>query len=119
MDHHPPDTRETDPWIRSLGLRPLKPRRPDAPIPRLVGDLMVPPTKAEPTMARLGRLVLTLKPSDYKLLEQALCGQLRTAPRGPCTVTWPFTGEHLERFRVPVGVHSQPRSRVLVGDPRK
>lgn len=69
MDHHPPDTGETDPWIRSLGLKPFKPRRLDAPIPRLVGDLMAPPTRAEPTMARLGRPVLILKPSDYKVLE--------------------------------------------------
>ena len=69
MDHHPPGRRETDPWIRRLSLKPFTPRRLDAAIPRLVGDLMAAPKKVEPTMARLGRLVLTLKPSDYKLLE--------------------------------------------------
>jgi hypothetical protein len=69
MDHHPPDKRETDPWIRGLGLKPFKPRRLDAPIPRLVGDLLGPPTGPEPTRVRLGRLVLVLKPSDYKVLE--------------------------------------------------
>ncbi len=60
-----PATRET---IRRIGLRPLRPRRPASPLPRLVGDV-APHAGSVSVAGGLGRLALTITPREHELLD--------------------------------------------------
>lgn len=54
---------------RRVRLRPLPPRQPDAPLPRFVGDALVPPAARPHAREGLGPVALSLSLSDRQLLD--------------------------------------------------